>query len=225
MKTMKKLVAALLVLTMVLALTGTAMAENKFKVGDYAKFTKNINLYSDHHLSKKTDTIVRKGSWALVVDTFGSHWVELMLSAPAYTKDGVEYPVVPRFAWVKTDDMKKINQKIKKIEFKLPGGGKQLIGTTDIWVVYSNKGNDYSDPFVLYVDGASPAGTKVEATAKVWMRKTYGLQKNFGRALHSGDQVKYRYFVGFDSRLVGFYGIRYDGKNLWVSSEYSKLVK
>ena len=44
MKTMKKLVAALLVLTLALALTGTAMAACKFKEGDHLKFTKNTNV-------------------------------------------------------------------------------------------------------------------------------------------------------------------------------------
>ena len=65
----------------------------------------------------------------------------------------------------------------------------------------------------------------VKATAKVWMHKNNSLSKNYGRALRKDDVVKYRHLLGFDSRAIPFYGIRYSGKNLWVSSEYSKLVK
>jgi len=65
----------------------------------------------------------------------------------------------------------------------------------------------------------------VKATASVWLHKESSLKKNYGAALHKGDKVTYRRKWGIDSRFVVFYGVRYNGKCLWVSSRYSKLVK
>jgi len=228
MKTMRRLVAALLVLTMVLALSGTAMAENKFKVGDYAKFTKNTHLYDGHHNHKITDTIVRKGSWAQVIDTFGSNWVLLRLNPVAVSETGAYViPIIPYMAWVKTGDLKKISEDkaLWNVIWVDEAGNAQLLAIADTHVVFSNKGNGYSEPWILYKDYSTPSINHVKATAKVWMRKTYALKKNYGRALHKDDVVKYRHQVGFDTRAVAFYGIRYKGEKLWVSSEYSRLVK
>ena len=65
----------------------------------------------------------------------------------------------------------------------------------------------------------------VKADAKVWMHKTPSLSNSYGKALHKGDKVKYRHLLGMDTRGVVFYGIRYEGKCLWVSCQYTHLVK
>jgi len=206
---MKKLVAALLVLTMVLALTGTAFAACKFQVGDSVKFIKNTVAYSAPRDSKDTDTIVRKGSIAVVADTCGSKWVKLQLNYNDASKTG----------WFKADDLK-ATKKVVTISF----AGIPIV-TTPIYVIYSNAGVGGSSVlFTNIVDDVTPCGRRVEAKAKVWMHYQPCLKKNYGRALHKGDRVKYRYMVGMDDRFVGFYGIRYKGKCLWVSSEYTKLT-
>ena len=225
---MKKLIAALLVLTMVLALTGTvAMADCKFKVGAVVRFTKNAYAYDGHHDSDKLDTIVRKGSQAIITDTCGSKWVKLILHP-----DAVELPWgssgqyisgwdLPE-AWFKVDDLRVPANPKKHIVYY--DGQPILEGY--IHVVYSQGGKNMSLPFLTI---AAPASQNkychVKATSKVWMHRVPALQKNYGRALHDGDKVKFRHKVGLDTRCIWFYGIRYDGKNLWVSSEYSKLVK
>ena len=79
---MKKLVAALLVLTMVLALTGSAMAGCKFSIHQYVKFNKNAYAYTEPKNSKKTNdpaTIVSKGSIGYVEEVSGN-WVLVRLT-------------------------------------------------------------------------------------------------------------------------------------------------
>jgi hypothetical protein len=60
---MKKAVSMLLVLTMVLALAGTAMAACKIEKG-WVVFTKDANAYNAARESKKTNNVVREGSMA-----------------------------------------------------------------------------------------------------------------------------------------------------------------
>jgi hypothetical protein len=57
------------------------------------------------------------------------------------------------------------------------------------------------------------------------MHKTASLKDNYGKALHKNDVVTYRRIYGADTRGQIFFGIRYKGHCLWVSSKYSKLVK
>ncbi len=232
---MKKLIAALLVLTMVLALTGTvAMADCEFKKGDYVKFIKNANMYDGHHDSKRTDAIIRKGSTACVECTYGSKWVKLRLAPYAFDRDGnIVQPegFTPKHAytWIKVDDLKKISLAKALYEIKVRGedGNWYVIAFADTHVVYSNlgNGNEASQPWNVYIDNVNPNKKHVKATAKVWLRKTYALHQSYGRALHKDDVVCYRHLIGLDTRGVIFYGVNYKGHKLWVSSEYTKLVK
>ena len=216
MKNMKKLVAALLVLTMVLALAGSAMAACKIKVGDCVKFTKNTVAYK-HKGGKPTNTIVRKGSYA-VVKRACDGWVELYL-------DIVDDSIT---RWFKTDNL--------KVDTEWKDMGDDIF--FPIYVVYSNGGVGNSSELLIMKDDdaddeldelhyrISPDCYKhVKATSTVWLHKESSLKKNYGVALHKNDKVKYRRVYGFDSRFVTFYGVKYKGKCLWVSSEYSKLVK
>jgi len=234
---MKKLIAALLVLTMVLALTGTvAMADCKFKAGDYVKFIKNANIYDNHRDSKRTSTIIRKGSTACVIDTYGSNWIKLRLDP--FLLD-TEFNVIAwpegwnhpesKDGWFKVSDLKKVTlaKSIHPIDFRAENGDIYRFGYTDTYVVFSNNGNGNpgSQPLNWWIDDVNPTKKHVKATAKVWLRKTYALQKSYGRALHKDDVVCYRHVIGLDTRGIWFYGVRYKGNKLWVSSEYSKLVK
>ncbi|MBQ6349265.1 MAG: hypothetical protein IJI71_17200 [Clostridia bacterium] len=199
---MKKLIAALLVLTMVLALTGSAMAAS-ICVGDYVKFTKNSYGYDAPHSYKRTsdpEVIVHKGSIGEVVAKKNGYYkIRLTLN----TNDAL---------WFKKGDVKL--SKASPI-------------TGDVLVVFSNGGNGYSKPIPGSVvkDTINTNKCHVKATAKVWMHYTPSLSNSYGKALHKDDKVKYRHVIGLDTRGVPFFGIRYSGKNLFVSSAYSKLVK
>ena len=218
---MKKIVSVILVLTLVLALTGTAMAGCKYKVGQYVKFVKNSNCYEKNKTSSKWDdpeTIIHKGSVARVIEVRGS-WVAVQLT-PAWVDENAgniavigEDGVVRYFwgCWVKDS----------------------VLGTTKddyIHVTFSNGGVGMSMPVVELKDAgetriSADCYKHVKATAKVWMHKSPSLKNNYGRALHKDDVVKYRRVYGADTRGQLFYGIRYKGNCLWVSSAYSKLVK
>lgn len=220
MKTVKKLVAALLVLTLVLALTGSAMAGCKFKVGDRVEFTKNTALYDDHHDSDKTDTIVRKGSFSVVKSTCGDKWVELYLDPSDLTNT----------KWFKTDNLKKTD---KYAEVR--AGNK--IWTTYVLICYSNggvgKSGAYLGPWADTGEWLSEGGYRisvddykhVKANAKVWLHREPSLKKSYGKALHKDEKVAYRRVWALDSRVVPFLGVRYEGKCLWVSMLYTEIVK
>jgi len=221
MKTMKKLVAAMLVLTMALALTGTAVAACPFKKGDHLKFTRNANVYSGPYDRNKTDAIVHKGSWAKVICTRGTRWVKMQLNFIDESKTG----------WFRTDGLKLVsdpNKYWKDVNFKNPEG--EVIadfGKVDIYVTYSKLGKGMSSETAhYYIDDVTPdCYDHVKADATVWMHKVAALQKKIVPALHKGDKVKYRFRVGIDNRGIWFYGIRKNGKDLWVSAQYSHLVK
>ena len=80
---MKKTVSVLLVLTMLLALTSTAVASCKFKENDRIEFVRNTVAYKNHRDGSKTGTVVRKGSVSVVKSTCGDKWVELYFVIPA----------------------------------------------------------------------------------------------------------------------------------------------
>ena len=203
---MKKLIAALLVLTMVLALTGSAMAAS-ICVGDYVKFTKNSYGYDAPHSYKRTsdpEVIVHKGSIGEVVAKKNGYY---QIRMTPYT-NGTAYVL-----WFKKGDVKL---------------SKASAITGDVFVHFSNGGNGFSKPDTyigIVKDTGNPGKCHVKATAKVWMHYTPSLSNSYGKALHKDDKVKYRHVIGMDTRGVPFYGIRYSGKNLFVSSAYSKLVK
>lgn len=218
MSKVKKIVAALLVLTMVLAMAGTAMASCKINEWDCVKFTKNTVAYKCRD-GKATSTIVRKGSYALVKKVCGN-WVQL------YLDNELEHT-----GWFKANNLKVCNAG-KKI------GSGEFASRIYIYVVYSQGGVGLSRELAVYDDEdpddeydyndlrlSADCYKHVKAKASVWLHKEASLKKNYGVALHKGDKVTYRRKWGVDTRAVIFFGVKYKGKCLWVSSEYSKLVK
>ena len=240
---MKKIVSVLLALALVLALTGSAMAGCKFKEGDFVKFVKNSNCYNDRKASSKWDdpeTIIRKGSNALVIDRVGS-WVAVQITAAhkeseygkignAYVEEGGE-----RYyfwaCWVKEDVLKASKKNVVDVTFANGGvgGSKPLKDKT-----FDDKGGcvDRTDIFTI-LESVNAGKTRlspdcdkhVKAKAKTWMHKTPSLSNSYGQALHKGDKVTYRRKWALDTRGTIFYGIKYKGKCLWVSEKYTKIVK
>ena len=220
MKNMKRLIAALLALTLVLALNGAAMASCKFSEDDRVEFTKNASAYFDHYSDEKSGTIVRKGSIAVVKRTYGDSWVELYLNAGDTSKTG----------WFKTSSLKKTT-KVVKVE---AGNKKWTVYVFVCYVKGGAKGSDtymgpYDDSGKWFDDGGYRISENcykhVKATGDVWMHKEPSLQCKYKTALRKHQKVSYRRKWALDDRLVPFYGIRYNGKCLWVSAMYSKLVK
>lgn len=233
---MKKLIAALLVLTMVLALTGTAMAGCKYKEGDWIKFTKNATAYKTKG-GKATSTIVKKGSVAYVVcDQKYDKWVKVGLEWYPDEDGKVIY------RWFKTADLK------ADPGFKLDDDDPILLtywydDEDEVWhnfhVVYSQGGNGLSsvgpyydeeeDKIVDAIFEADPPKSCYitrEATAKVWLHKEPSLKKSYGKALRKGDRVAYKGWVAYDTRGTVFYKVKYKGNcNLWVSEAYTKWSK
>ena len=218
---MKKLVAALLVLTMVLALTGSAFAET-ICVGDYITFTKNGYAYSEPKSYKKVsdpEVIVRKGSTAYVVAKKGDY-VFLQLTPGYLTEDlGNTYEVATGLYawgyWFKKGDLdtvKKDYHKTIAVTFSNGGKGKSKTVAKNIPDAGLTQLTDYCKKHV-------------KATAKVWMHYSPSLSASYGRALHKDDKVTYRRVYGMDTRGLIFWGIKYKGKCLYVSSAYSKVVK
>ena len=242
MKTMKKLVAALLVLTLVLALTGSAMAGCKYKMGDFVKFVKNSNCYEDRKSSTKWDdpeTIIRKGSVAVVMEQVGS-WVSLQIT-PAFADskygntyvedaDGVKWYFYA--CWVKEDVLKATKK--QEINVTFANGGVGMSKQYPYSDVLDDTGSsaDRTDTYSI-VKSIRNGKTRlspdcyehVKVKAKTWMHKTPSLSNSYGQALHEGDKVTYRRKWALDSRMTIFYGIKYKGKCLWVSEKYTKLVK
>ena len=218
---MKKLVAALLVLTMVLALTGSAFAET-ICVGDYVKFTKNGYAYSEPKSYKKVsdpEVIVRKGSFAKAIAKKGDY-VFLQLTPGYLTEDlGNTYEVdTGLYAWGYWFK-KGVLDTIKKDANKY------------ISVVFSNGGNGKSKTMAKNIPDAGltqitdSCKKHVKATAKVWVHATPSLSSSRGYALHKDDKVTYRRVYGYDTRGQLFWGIQYKGKCSYVSDAYSDVVK
>ncbi len=217
---MKKLVAALLVLTMVLALTGSAFAES-ICVGDYVKFTKNGYAYSEPKSYKKVsgpEVIVRKDSVGKALAKKGDYvFVQLTEGLPI--KDLGNYcDGSGNYFWGYWFK-KGVLDTVKKDAHKY------------IHVVFGNGGNGKSKLFYENIPDAGltqindSCKKHVKATAKVWMHYHASLSSSYGKALHNGDKVTYRRVYGRDTRGQLFWGIKYKGKCLYVSSAYSKVVK
>lgn len=71
--------------------------------------------------------------------------------------------------------------------------------------------------------GSSSGGDKVVTTGNVWMRKGAGLGYAKIIAVPEGTTVTYLGKSSTDSRGVKWYNVKYDGKEGWLSSKYSKI--
>ena len=201
MKNMKKIVAALLVLTMVLALTGTAMAACKFKKGDYVKFCADKIGFTTHNTSKKSDVKIKAGSIAQVVCGCGDNWVKLKLT-----------PTGKKVLWFKTDKLKKteaseLNEDGVVCIF-ITGGTNQSKADEDLGEI-EFKTTDY----------------KVKVTGDTWLRKTSSLACAKQEKVKKGAKLTYKGVVGFDNHGVAFYKVCYKGNIRWISEAFSKLCK
>ena len=108
---MKKAVSMLLVLTMVLALAGTAMAACKIEKG-WVVFTKDANAYNAARESKKTNNVVREGSMARC-DKVCGNFARLIVNENEQTK-----------RWFKCSALKNVEEGITYVVWSR--GGKDM---------------------------------------------------------------------------------------------------
>ena len=72
--------------------------------------------------------------------------------------------------------------------------------------------------------GVALAAGKVKATGSVNLRKGPGLGYGKVAAVKKGTTLDYLGEISTDSRGVDWYKVRYRGKNVWISSRYSKIT-
>lgn len=203
---MKKLIAALLLMAMVLSLGSVAFAKAKFTQADvesedavYAKFTGNLYAYNKAG-SGKTSIIVKKGSSALVVGVHGKNWVRLLLTL-------VDAKGKPVAKWFRTDKLK-----VDKGELK---HGR---------VIFSSGGSNMSTMFSkLDKKIAKYKNKTVKTTGKVNLRKTPSLKGESQGVLPKGKHVKLTGIVGMDNLGVVFFQVKHHGKKYFVSEAYLKV--
>ncbi len=192
---MKKFVAMLLVLTMVMALAGTAaMAASRLE-GNYVVLTDDSNAYTGPKSSKKTASVAKEGSHGYCVDTCGK-FAKVIVNMG----DGT-------YTWFKKCDLEVIDY--DQILFVWAKGGKGmsrcLKNTID-----TNKALFHG---------------KIKVTGHTNLRKNPGMRFKSQGVVEKCDRLKLTGRYGFDNRPVAWLEVCVKGKKLWVSSAFVKLTK
>ena len=191
---MKKFAAALLVLTMVLALASTAMAATKFAKDDWVVLKKNSTAYTAAKSSKATKNVAEKGSVAKVVKERGK-FVKVIVNKKAGT----------------TVYFKKSNL-VPYTDKKDP-----------YILVFWAKGGRGMSSDIDWIDDYMPEMTKVKITGRTNLRKTPGLESKSQGVVKKGDVLKFKGKMGYDDRGVGWFKVSKNGKILWVSSHFCTM--
>ena len=210
MKNLKKFVAALLVLTMVLATGSVAFASSaKFTKKDvdnytWLKFDGSLYAFDKPKFSSKTNIIVKKGSAALLLDVSkDGKWAELLLSLYTARNQTVT-------KWFRTD--------------KLSIAGNSSTDYKYGRVIFASGGSDMSDEFLRLKKKIGQYTNKtVVTTGKVNLRKTASLKGKSLGIVKKGEKVKLTGIVGMDWFGVVFFQVNYKGKTYFVSGEYLKV--
>ena len=217
MKNIRKLVAALLVLSMVLALTGTAFAAAKFTKADkgvYVKFTGNMYAYNKPSHSSKSKILVRKGSTALITNVSANQkWVRLKI-----TPDVTEY------------DEKKDEDVVLSAGKEMWFGVDRLSRVTSerhesIHVTFSSGGSSLSKEEERAYDPRLKKVGKVKITGKVNLRKKASLQGKSQGTVKKGTKLTLTGVLGMDTRGVIFFQVKVKNRSgkYFVSEEYTNL--
>ena len=196
MKNMKKLVAALLVMTMVVALASTAFAACKIKKYMWVEFKCDSAAYDAAKSSKKTKSEVQKGSTAWCNKVCGK-FARLVVNEAAGTT-----------AWFKTCDLKEAD--VEETYVVWAKGGKGM--STCL------KNSIEDSPWKAY------KGWKVKVTGHTNLRKNPGMKFKSQGVVEKCDKLKSTGYVGWDDRGVMWFQVCKGGKKLWVSSNFIKAT-
>ena len=192
---MKKFVAMLLVLTMVLALAGAAMADCcTAKAGMWVEFTKDSNAYTAAKSSKKTENVVQKGSFAMCDKTCGKYARVIVNEA-----DGIK-------RWFKICDL-------KESEFEFT------------WIVWAKGGKGMSTCLKNSIEDSpwkAYKGWKVKVINHTNLRKNPGLKFKSQGVVEKCDMLKITGRWGMDNRKQGYNWLEVcqKGKKLWISMNF-----
>lgn len=198
MRTVKKAVAALLVLTMVLALAGTAMADGKLE-GNMVEFKRDSAAYTDHKSGKQTKNVAQKGSWAMCEKVCGKY-ARLLVNAAG---KGV-------YCWFKTSDLKLYKGNYTWIRVVWARGGRGMSHYEE---------GSVSDPLPALKH------KKLKVIGHTHLRKHCGLDSKSRGVVRKGDRLKMTGRVGEDDRAIGWLEVWYKGKKRWISQYFVELTK
>lgn len=189
---MKRFVAALLVLTMVMALAGSALAACDFKADSWVEFKKDSAAYNAAKSSKKTNNVVQKGSHAWC-DKICGKYARLVVNVEAQTK-----------RWFKVDDLKKASVENEWTRVVWAKGGKGMS-------TYE-KGTKFYNPAIK--------GFYVKVSGHTNLRKSAGMKCKSQGVVEKGDLLKLTGYTGFDDRGVLWAEICRKSDKLWLSSNF-----
>ncbi len=195
---MKKLISMLLVLTMVLALAGTAMAELKVTKNSWVFFEKDANAYTAARASKKTNNVVRSHSVAWC-DRVCGDYARVIVNVLDNTK-----------RWFKLSALKPYEE---------------ASDLTTTFIVWAKGGHGMSESVdTVTVKGLK--GFYVKVTGHTNLRKNPGLENKSEGVVEKCTLLKCTGKIGYDDRYQGFFNwIQIDRKctKLWVSSNFVKV--
>jgi hypothetical protein len=190
---MKKFVAMLLVLTMVIALAcTTAMAASRLE-GKFVVLTEDSNAYTAAKSSKKTASVAKEGSHGYCVDTCGKYAKVIVNAA-----DGT-------YAWFKKCNLVVVD--IDTILFVWAKGGKGMSCCM--------KNSIDTDKALFH--------GKIKVTGHTNLRKNPGMKFKSQGVVEKCDKLKLTGRYGYDNRPIAWLEVCKDGKKLWVSTMFVEL--
>ena len=194
---MKKLVSMLLVLTMVLALAGTAMAACKITKNTWVFFEKDANAYTAARASKKGNSVVQKGSHAWYDKVCGDY-ARVIVNVADNTK-----------RWFKVSALKEYEEADEY---------------TQTYIVWAKGGHGMSES-VDSTKVSGLKGMYVKVTGHTNLRKDAGMECKSQGVVEKCTLLKCTGKVGYDNRYQGIYNwiqVNHKCKKLWVSSYFVK---
>jgi len=189
---MKRFIAALLVLTMVMALAGTALASCDIKAGMWVEFKKDSAAYTEAKSGKKTASEVQKGSSAWCDKVCGKY-ARLIVNEAAETT-----------RWFKVDDLKKASADRAFTHVVWAKGGKGM--STCI------KDTIIKEPAIK--------GFYVKVSGHTNLRRNPGMKFSSRGVVEKGDLLKLTGYTGFDDRGAMWVQVCNKGEKVWLSAYF-----
>lgn len=195
MRNMKKFVAALLVLTMVVALASTAFAYKEKEIFKGVTFKKSAWGYgkvTNNYGKNKSGVALKKGSYAYVVAEKGD-WYKIAI--PPRGKGEEE------FLWFNKKYIRDYKDGDLGVYVFSSGGSGRLFNGEEM-------------------EEKSIKGMTVKTTGKVNLRKGPGLEKKSLGTVKKGKKVTLTGKFGYDSRGILFLQVKSSGKVGYISTIY-----